>query len=147
MKPIEVLIDGGCRGNPGKGAFGFVIRDTKGELFRYGEKLSYCTNNSAEYRALIGALQDLIDNGLNSMKQITIYSDSELLVNQMNRRYKVRSRNLLPLFSKANGLTEKFSSIISIEHIRRSENHIADWIVKRIFDNKAISPGKLVSGK
>jgi ribonuclease HI len=141
LKSIEVHIDGGCKGNPGEGAFGFVIRDAKGELFRYGEKLSDCTNNSAEYRALIGALQYLIDNGFNSRKQITVYSDSELLVNQMNLQYKVKSRNLLPLFSKAKKLSDKFSSI-SIEHIRRSDNHLADWIVKRIFDNKTISSGR-----
>jgi ribonuclease HI len=146
LKPIEVFIDGGCRGNPGDGAFGFVIRDTEKELFRYGEKINHCTNNSAEYHALIGALQYLIDNGFNKMKQITVYSDSELLVNQMNRRYRVRSRNLFPLFSRANKLTEKFRSI-SIEHIDRNDNRIADWIVKRIFDKKPISSSQLVSGE
>ncbi|UCB46522.1 MAG: ribonuclease HI family protein [Spirochaetota bacterium] len=139
MNSLKVFIDGGCKGNPGEGAFGFVISDYKGELYRYGEKLRNCTNNSAEYRALIGALLYLLDNGFRSIEQITVYSDSELLVHQMNQRYKVRSRNLLPLFTKAKRLAKKFNNI-SIEHIRRSDNRVADRIVKRIFDNKTISP-------
>jgi ribonuclease HI len=146
LNPIEVFIDGGCRGNPGKGAFGFVIRDHNGELIRHGEKLSQCTNNSAEYRALIEALQYLVDNDLYGKEGVTIYSDSELLVNQMNRRYRVRSRNLLPLYSEAKRLAERFGSI-RIKHISRNKNRIADWVVNRIFDNKAISQDQAVSSE
>ncbi len=135
---IKVYIDGGSRGNPGIGAFGFIVTDVKnGELFRYGKKIGHCTNNIAEYNALISALQYLIKNGFESKnsKGLTIYSDSKLLVNQMTGQFKVRSGAIIPLFKKAQRLIHKLKRV-KIEYVNRRYNRTADWIVNRILDDK-----------
>jgi ribonuclease HI len=131
----EVYIDGGCRGNPGEGAFGFVIKDGTKELQRYGERLGCCTNNVAEYRAFIGALKFLLKNGYGEGKGVTVYSDSELLVKQMRGEYKVHSVKLKPLYADAVTLMRKMSDIELI-HISRKQNRLADWIVNRVLDGK-----------
>lgn len=132
---IFAYIDGGVRGNPGSGALGFVVMHSKeGELFRYGKKIDYCTNNYAEYKALTEVLQYLNNKNFND-SNIIIYSDSELLVNQMNGIYKVRSNNIHPLFEKAQSIFKKMKNI-QIEHISRKDNYVADWIVNRVLNGE-----------
>ena len=89
-------IDGGSRGNPGPAASAYVLTDERGrqleaKAFFIGET----TNNVAEYTAICRALEAAKSLGI---KQITIYSDSELLVKQLNGQYKVKSDNIRPLF-------------------------------------------------
>lgn len=135
---IRIYIDGGSRGNPGAGALGFVVMNAEaGELFRYGKAIGFCTNNIAEYRALIEALHYIHTTGTN--EAVTIYSDSELLVNQMNRKYKVKSANILPLYEKSLELIKKLKNV-RIKHIKREENGTADWIVNRVLDGKPYRP-------
>ena len=149
---LKVYIDGASRGNPGPAAAGFVIFDSDGnELFRFGKKIGICTNNYAEYCALIEALNCIAENSYFSEtskgptendgysylsdERIFIYSDSELLVRQMNNRYRVRSCNLISLFKEAKNIVERKGSII-IEHIKRNNNRVADWIVNRVLNDK-----------
>ncbi len=134
----EIYIDGGSRGNPGDSAIGFIILDNRGnELFRYGKKIGYHTNNFAEYSALIEVLGYITENGFlyQNADHIIIYSDSELLVNQIRGRYKVKSKNIIPLFQKVQKLMNKQKNI-KIDHIKREKNKAADWIVNRILDGK-----------
>jgi ribonuclease HI len=141
----KLYIDGGSRGNPGPAAIGFVVFEgEKREIYRYGEKIENCTNNIAEYRALIAALSYATvynwekSKKIDSKEQVIVYSDSELLVKQINRHYRVRSAKLSPLFLHAIELMEKRGGI-EVKHVARKENHIADWIVNRVLDNKSYS--------
>ena len=136
----RIYIDGGSRGNPGEGAIGFVVFNGKNEeVFRFGRKIGICTNNIAEYRALLEALEHIENHRLSQNKSVAIYSDSELLVKQVNEVYKVKSGNLRPLFKKAMGVINKSDSI-RIIHVKREDNHTADWIVNRVLDGKPYEP-------
>lgn len=117
----EVYTDGGSRGNPGSGGAGFVIKEknsSRGYYFYIGE----CTNNEAEYNALILALEKVLEHGI---KKAQFYSDSQLLCNQINGIYKVKNERLKKLFNKANNLINDFTNF-SISHIRREKNKDAD---------------------
>ena len=132
----KIYIDGGSRGNPGEGAIGLaVVNSENEEVYRFGKRIGLCTNNFAEYNALIEALDYVATNRLSGNKNVDIYSDSELLVKQMNKIYKVKSGNLIPLFKKARNVFDK-DSRIRIKHINREKNRTADWIVNRVLDGK-----------
>ena len=132
----KIYIDGGSRGNPGEGAIGLaVVNSENEEVYRFGKRIGLCTNNFAEYNALIEALDYVATNRLSGNKNVDIYSDSELVVKQMNNIYKVKSGNLLPLFKKARGVFGK-DNRIRIKHINREKNRTADWIVNRVLDGK-----------
>jgi len=128
---VKIFIDGASRGNPGKAGVGFVFLDKENKVILEGYKyLGVKTNNEAEYQALILALETALKKGL---KNIEIYSDSELLVKQINRDYKVRNKNLLTKFNKAIDLLNNFEYKIS--HIPREKNKIADKLANIAIDN------------
>lgn len=127
---IEVFTDGGSRGNPGKAACAFVVfRD--GKLFH--EESSYLgitTNNQAEYSALLLALKFLNSNNLPEAK---VYSDSELMVKQILKLYKVKESSILKIY---NEVTKEISKLkkFEISHIRREKNKTADLLVNKCLD-------------
>ncbi len=137
-------IDGGARGNAGPAAIGFVLFDDHGrELHRYGKKIGRCTNNCAEYAALIEVLTFLAGKNpltIPSRKDetVTIYSDSELMVRQLNGIYRVRDPKLLPLYKRARDISSHFNRV-EILHIPRAENRLADSIVNQVLDNRDYS--------
>ncbi len=129
---FEVFIDGASRGNPGPAGIGIVIRDKRGKsLKEYKEYLgaSY-TNNQAEYWALVKALELIkkIGRGI-----VHVFSDSELLVRQMNGVYKVRKRHLQELYQKIRVLEDSFQRVI-YTHIRREQNGEADKLANQAID-------------
>jgi len=135
---MKLYIDGASRGNPGECAIGFVLFDCdERELYRYGRKIGYHTNNVAEYTALIDALHYLIANvsSVRNGEYIQVYSDSQLLVNQLNGSYKVKSSNLEPLFQQVQQLRAKLANV-HILYTSRKNNRIADWIASRVLDDK-----------
>jgi len=133
---IKIYIDGGSRGNPGEAAFGFVVYNNKNqELYRFGSKIGKKTNNVAEYTALIKALEYLKNTISNFDENIIVFSDSELVVKQINGIYKIRNKGLKTLYNEAKELLKHFKNI-QIKHINRTENKISDWIVNRVLDNK-----------
>ena len=139
---VKIFIDGGSRGNPGKSAIGYVIFDEQdNEIYRFGKKVGNQTNNYAEYSALLEVLKYLSDNDqiYKRKDQIVIYSDSWLVVSQVNGLYKVRSTNIISLFQKIRSLLLMMRNI-SIEHIEREYNKTADWIVNRVLDGKRYRP-------
>src|SRR6185437_8991363 len=123
---IIANIDGGARGNPGPAAFGVIIRNSKGELIaELSEYLGLQTNNFAEYSGLLAALDYAVRENYPSLK---IFSDSELLVRQMQGRYKVSNPALQQLFTRAQSLVRKLQSF-NIEHVLRDRNKEADRLV------------------
>lgn len=126
-----IYIDGAARGNPGESGIGVVISDYKGNIIKeINRYIGVATNNIAEYTALIHALEH-VDN--TTASEIYIYSDSELLIKQMNGDYRVKNEKLKELFTKALCLTRKFSKV-SFVHIGREQNKEADKLA-----NKAIN--------
>ena len=128
---IIIHIDGASRGNPGPAASGFIITNSSGnKLQSKAIFLGHATNNVAEYSALTNAL---IAAKQITNQQIDIYSDSELLVRQINGQYKVKSEQIKPLFQQAKTLLENFHDW-KITHVKREKNKSADKLVNQALD-------------
>jgi len=127
----EVYVDGASRGNPGKAGAGAVIKDSTGEVLK---ELKYyigiATNNMAEYRALVMALEEARKMGLEAVR---VFADSELMVRQINREYRVKSPALLPLYERAVELANGFRAF-KITHIPREKNEGADRLANEAID-------------
>ena len=127
-------IDGASRGNPGPAAYAVVMRDPNGHvIFELGKRLGRDTNNVAEYYALLAALDYAIGSGIRALR---IRSDSELLVRQMQGRYKVKSPDLKPLHERAVKMTRQLN-YFTIEHVRRELNRDADALANAALDSGA----------
>jgi ribonuclease HI len=123
--------DGAARGNPGPAGIGIVIRAEDGTtLAELGEYIGEATNNVAEYRALMRALEEAWRLGADSVE---ILADSELLVRQINGEYRVRHPNLVPLYAEVIEKLKGFSSF-SIDHVPRKENARADALANWALD-------------
>jgi ribonuclease HI len=121
----QLYCDGASRGNPGDAGIGCVIiLDNK--KIEISEYIGKTTNNVAEYTALIRGLEQALKQ---NVKEIDIFSDSELLVRQINGAYKVRNKNLIPLYNKVIELLNKFKKY-RILHIYREKNELADKLAK-----------------
>lgn len=123
---ITIYIDGASIGNPGKIGIGFVMYRDKEVLLRKSVYLGIQSNNFAEYMALIFALTELLFLG---EKQCKVFTDSQLLSEQINGNYKVKNKNIYPLFILAKNLIQKLESF-SIVHIDREQNQEADQLAK-----------------
>ena len=117
----EIYIDGASRGNPGEAAYGVVAR-RNGRIVEMAEYLGKATNNEAEYRGLIAALVWAVDEGL---RRVEIYSDSQLVVNQILGSYRVKADNFKPLFHRSLDLNRKIP-YFHVHYIPRSRNPRAD---------------------
>ena len=127
---VKVFVDGAAKGNPGPASYGVVITDLEGAtLFEDGCAIGHATSNVAEYRALIGALQTLVDNG---RPEAYVFSDSTLLVNQMKGAWKVKSPGIMPLISEAQAL-RRLLPRFRITHVRREHNKRADELANLAF--------------
>jgi formyltetrahydrofolate-dependent phosphoribosylglycinamide formyltransferase len=130
---IIIYTDGGSRGNPGPSAAAFTLADAKGKqiaakAFYLGES----TNNVAEYTAVLKALEHAKQY---NPQRISIFSDSELLVNQLNGGYKVKSENIRPLFEQVQTMLLEFGAS-EIKHITRDKNKKADELVNQALNLK-----------
>lgn len=124
--------DGAARGNPGPAAAGAVVFDDKGEvLAEISQALGQTTNNVAEYRALIAGLEKGHELGVTD---IDVRLDSELIVRQIEGRYRVKNAGLIPLYRKATDLLTGFRSY-SIKHVPREENKHADRLANQALDS------------
>ena len=131
---ITTNSDGGARGNPGPGAIGVIVRRGEEILIRYsGGVGKEVTNNMAEYEGLIKALELASDIG---DKEVECQLDSELVVKQLLGKYRVRNKNLLPLFLKVQELIEKFDKV-KFKHVSRWDTYqqIADELLNNELDN------------
>lgn len=128
---ITAYFDGGARANPGPAGYGVYIVDDQGtvlaELF---EPLGVATNNVAEYRGLIAALEWAVAHGL---QELAVKGDSLLIVEQMRGNYRVKNEGLIPLYQKARTLVSKIGKV-TFEHVRRDHNKQADRLSNLAMD-------------
>lgn len=131
---VTIHIDGGSRGNPGPAAAGVYIEDaeTGQHLHAAGYYLGRATNNMAEYRGLLHALDVAAELGA---KRLLIRTDSQLMARQIRGEYRVKSDDLRPLFDQALKALSRFSQW-RIEDIRRDHNKQADELVNKALDAK-----------
>ena len=134
-----IFADGASRGNPGPAGYGTVcfqaesiadipdltqfMENPSKAYFQKYESLGIKTNNEAEYMGLIAALEECMNHNL---QHVQIFMDSELVVKQMKKEYKVKNDRLQILWNKANILNGKCRATIS--HVRREKNSIADYL-------------------
>ncbi len=132
MKLI-IYSDGGARGNPGPAGIGVAIYNEKKEVVdKISEFLGVATNNQAEYRAILAGIKQAKKLGAT---EIDFYLDSELAVKQLNREYKVKNKDLAPLFLEIYNLSLSFKKI-TFTHIRRELNVLADALANEAMDRK-----------
>ncbi len=126
-----VACDGASRGNPGPAGAGAQITDPDGVvLAEVTEGLGEATNNVAEYTAVIRGLERALELGAGS---VLLRSDSQLLINQLTGRYRVKSPHLQPLYRRVRELAAGFDSI-EYEHVRRERNTEADRLANQGVD-------------
>jgi ribonuclease HI len=124
-------IDGASRGNPGPASYAVVLRDPSGKIvLELAKNIGRETNNVAEYYALLAALDYATSHDIRGLR---IRSDSELLVRQMQGRYKVKSADLKPLHERAAKLARQIQYFV-IEHVRRELNSDADVLANIALD-------------
>ncbi|MGW8162017.1 MAG: ribonuclease HI family protein [Desulfobulbales bacterium] len=132
-KNCILYTDGASRGNPGEAGAGIVLLDSKGrELETKSIYLGQCTNNAAEYQALIAGLETALHSGCN---KLSIFLDSELIVRQITGQYRVKNAQLQPLFLKVRDMLGQLESW-RIQHIPRLENALADQLANRGIDDR-----------
>lgn len=132
--PLRIHIDGASRGNPGEAGFGVHVAGPDGRQIAglYGY-LGQATNNVAEYQALLHALRWALNQGAT---RIAVFSDSELVVRQIEGRYRVKHPDLRPLYDEARGLLARFAEVL-VEHVPREENREADRLANQALDERA----------
>jgi phosphoglycerate dehydrogenase-like enzyme/ribonuclease HI len=136
MSKILMKVDGACYPNPGNMAIGIVIYKD-GELFnKISEAIGYGTNNIAEYKALIRGLEEV--KKINP-ERIDIYCDSQLLVKQLNKKYKVKNKGIIPLFNRVEEIIRTIPGKIYFIWNRRDDNFMADGLAKRALTEEEIS--------
>ncbi|HEX74259.1 MAG TPA: ribonuclease HI family protein [Dehalococcoidia bacterium] len=129
MKVNRLIIctDGASRGNPGPAAIGATIKNEQGKLIAHiSQRIGQATNNHAEYRAIIAALEEATRLGA---RQVAISSDSQLVVRQINGEYRVKKAALKPLYQQVKKLQSLLDDF-TITHIPRQQNQEADSLAK-----------------
>ena len=131
IKKVIIHTDGVSRGNPGLADIGAVIKDARGRLLAsVFLRIGRATNNQAEYRAVISGLEKAIELGA---KQVELKLDSQLVVRQVNGRYRVKNIALKPLYQKVKQLQDCLESF-TITHIPREQNKEADRLANKALD-------------
>lgn len=124
-------IDGASRGNPGPAAIGVIVTDENGTvLAEIGEYIGETTNNVAEYKALLRGLKEADRLGA---QEISVYSDSELLVKQMEGAYRVRHPGLVTLHNQARNMIRVFAQV-TLTHVPREQTTSADKLANEVLD-------------
>lgn len=128
---ILLYTDGASRGNPGHGGAGAVLLTEEGEVIASATKfLGICTNNEAEYNALILGLQEALNNGHTNIR---IFLDSELLVRQITGVYRIKNNRLKVLMREVRQHLSRFDRY-TVKHVPRSENALADRLANEAID-------------
>ena len=129
---LIIYTDGAARGNPGPAAIGVVLKDEKGNVIAaISRRLAPTTNNQAEYQAIIAGLEKAVGLGV---KNVSVKSDSSLIVNQINGRFKIKNTALRPLYQKVVQLTGSLESFF-ISYLPRSQNSAADALANKALDS------------
>jgi ribonuclease HI len=137
--PWKIWIDGASRGNPGEAAYAVVIQRPNVPDLEEADRLGIKTNNIAEYTALLKALERAAQLG---GSRLEIFSDSELLVKQMNGEYRVKNEDLKELHALATKQVEHFDRV-ALSHVRREQNARADALCNAALDGRPVQPKPL----
>lgn len=123
--------DGGARGNPGPAGIGAVLMDESGEVIgELADGIGIATNNVAEYQALIAGLDLALTKGVTELE---VFMDSELVISQMQGKWKIKNKALQPLALKASSLLNRFESA-TFTHVPREANADADKLANQGMD-------------
>lgn len=134
-KEVKLFGDGGSRGNPGPSASGYVIMDMEGHIiFEAGVYLGITTNNQAEYQALKFGLEQAKKMGA---RIVHAHMDSLLVINQMKGIFKVKNRDLWPIFEAIKTLIKDFEKV-NFTHVPRELNKLADAEVNKCLDAQTV---------
>ena len=130
-KQIKLYADGGSRGNPGPSASGYVLMDMDDTIiFKSGVYLGITTNNQAEYQALKYGLEEAEKLGA---REVDVYLDSLLVINQMKGIFKVKNRDLWPIYEAIKEIVSRFKKV-RFTHVPRELNKLADAEVNEVLD-------------
>ena len=129
VNKITIYTDGGARGNPGPAGIGVVL-ESDGQKHLFKKYIGETTNNQAEYQAVILGLEKAKEIGA---EEIDVFLDSELVQQQLTGQYKVKNKELAPLFVKVWNLSQSFKKVKYI-HIYRNDNKLADKLVNEAID-------------
>jgi len=135
---VTIYTDGGARRNPGPAAIGIVIQKQGQTLEKYSQFIGKKTNNQAEYEAVVFALKKtklLFGKKKAKDMEIEVRVDSELVAKQLNHQYKIKEKELQPLFLKAWNLILDFGQV-SFKYIPRQQNKEADRLVNQALDGE-----------
>ncbi len=131
---VVAYSDGASRGNPGPASVGAVVYDEAGaELRLISQALGFATNNQAEYQGAIAAVEAALDLGASAVE---LRMDSELIVRQLEGRYRVRNLKLRPLFEQLQALRGRFQRF-AVRHVPREDNRVADRLANDALDREA----------
>ena len=132
VKKVVIYADGASLGNPGPAAIGAIIKDEQGNLITtISQRIGTTTNNQAEYRAIIAALEKAISLGA---REVELRSDSELVVKQINGLYRVKKTTLRPLYQKVVQLIGSLEGF-TVTRIPRQQNREADRLANKALGN------------
>jgi len=132
LKELKLYADGGSRGNPGPSASGFALMNMNNNVIvKTGVYLGITTNNQAEYQALKLALEEALKLGA---REVHVYMDSLLVINQMLGIFKVKNRDLWPIHNTIEALTRQFHHV-SFTHVPRELNKLADAAVNEALND------------
>lgn len=127
---IEIYIDGASRGNPGRSGIGIIIKGGNDTIRTLKKYIGIRTNNQAEYEAFITSLYA---SRRFKNKEISIFTDSLLIANQINGKWRVKDANILSLYKKAKSLLTEYNTI-ELNHIPRDLNKEADRLANQAID-------------
>ena len=127
----QIFCDGASRSNPGDASIGVSISLDGKEIHTISRKIGIATKNEAEYQALIDGLNYCIEN---SIKEIEVFLDSNLVVEQVNKNFKVKAGNLKALNSQVENMIKEFE-YIEFKHVYREENKRADQLANMALDS------------
>lgn len=134
---LTIYCDGGARGNPGPGAYGFVIYDEKDmKIYEEGRTIGNSTNNVAEYTAIIEAMKYLISNFQYQISNIRFFTDSRLVAEQLSGKWKIKNETLRNLFFTIKDLEQRTGAKFSYSSVPREQNREADRLVNLALDGK-----------
>jgi len=134
MLTLKIFTDGGSKGNPGKASISGIFYINNKKIFHFKQPIGIATNNDAEYKALIYALEEIKkqkEKLVNDFKlhRIDFYSDSRLLVNQVNGLFKVKNGKIKEYVLKIRNLEQEINIPIFYHHIPREKNKEADRLI------------------
>lgn len=130
---VRIQTDGGSRGNPGPAAYGYIIYAPDGEIIaEAGRYIGVATNNQAEYRGIVAALESA--QSLAITDPIICSLDSELVVRQVKGVYRMKNEALRPHLLRIHHLMQSFPGGVTFEHIPRDKNTYADRLVNQALD-------------